>query len=527
MLIEKNTIEENYINIYSLHEKKIGIPIFQRFYDWKIANIEQLKADILESTDNEISDLYLLDFIIYEEDGIIKLADGQQRIVTLNNLIKAIKDVAKDQQIQIENIETFDIVYDIQEYNKQYVTHFENYPRSPFKIVYLNLKEYVEENIDKINKIISVIKNNIYIYTKKCKSADDAFLIFQQINTGGKPLTKDEIIKTAIEQYSKIYKVEVSDISLKAIKQTITSYYKFQMDNPDGNFDNMKIISFLKSYITKDKNSFQSFINTIKQLKKLENHPIKFIIEYINRATLLDLLNILTLKNIDVITDNKYTLELLLPLCLMSIILTLNNGSPTTFRYLLNEVIRKIKANEQLSNIKTFLIDEIYDSTKPWRRSLAAFEEDLGKVDVSSGIKKALLIMDIIIHNTSGIINVKKVNLEHIYPQKPKNEWAINGWPPHSDEQKRIINNIGNLFLLCENINKKIQNSYISEKIIQYKRIIDKDKILQTTMNTIDFDEFEEKKEEYIIKRQKEIAKLIQKDFPLGTVLITNESFGG
>ena len=35
MLIKNKEIENEYISLYSLSDKKIGIPIFQRFYAWK------------------------------------------------------------------------------------------------------------------------------------------------------------------------------------------------------------------------------------------------------------------------------------------------------------------------------------------------------------------------------------------------------------------------------------------------------------------------------------------------------------
>lgn len=69
---------------------------------------------------------------------------------------------------------------------------------------------------------------------------------------------------------------------------------------------------------------------------------------------------------------------------------------------------------------------------------------------------------------------------------------------------------------------KSIQNKYITEKAPKYHSIIEKDKILQTPMNTVDFSKFKDNQKNYIYKRQKEIAKLIQNNLPLGKVLIKN-----
>ena len=85
---------------------------------------------------------------------------------------------------------------------------------------------------------------------------------------------------------------------------------------------------------------------------------------------------------------------------------------------------------------------------------------------------------------------------------------------------KKLCNNIGNLILLCESVNKKIQNEYITDKVDEYKKIISKDIILQTKMNTVDFKKFEEKRDKYIFDRAKLIANSIMTDLPFGKVLI-------
>lgn len=523
MLIDNNTISLEYTNIYDLNDKKIGIPIFQRFYDWKDNEIVQLKEDLLKIIDNQSSQLYFLDFIYYTEEDKIKLADGQQRLVTINNLIKVIQDLAKENSIQIDDINLFDISYDIFTNNDKYKTHFTNYATAPFKKVYLNLYNFVKENISRINDFVKVIKNNIFVFLKKCSNADDAFNIFQQINTGGKPLSKDEVIKTALDQYSLAYNVDIDTSKMKDIKQSLISYYKLLSKNYDKNFDNMEIITFLRENVTKDQQTLRNFVDTINLLNALDNCPIKYVINYINRSTLLDVLNILTMKRIDINTSLQHLQKIVIPLCMMSIVLTMNGGSPTTFKYLLNEVIDDIKNDVSPSNINYKLISKINSDPITWQISLTNFTEKLGDITISRNLKKALFIIDTICRNISGTINVKTINLEHIYPQKPDFEWAANGWPSHKEQQKELIDNIGNYLLLCESVNKHIQNQYITHKVVKYNSIIARDIILQTPLNTVDFNKFENEQSVYIYERQKTIAKSIQDNLPLGKVLIKNQ----
>lgn len=522
MIISTNAVSTKYERLYYYQDKKIGIPIFQRFYDWKEPQIVQLKTDLLELIDNKSQQLYFLDFIYYEDGDKMMLADGQQRIVTINNLIKAIKDISSERNIEIDDIDYFDISYDIVANNDKYNTHFHNYATAPFKVIYLRLREFVEENINRINDLIDVIKNNIYIYLKKCENADDAFEIFQQINTGGKPLSKDEVIKTALDQYRTIYQINVDTSKMKEVRQSIVSYYKFKKEEPDKKFDNMAIITFLKDYVTKDRQSFQDFVDTMNSLRGLDDNPIRYVINYINRATLLDVLNILAMKGIDTNIRKEYMTDLMLPLCMMSVALTLNGSSPTSYRYLLTEVVEKIKNDDSVASINQFLIDKINSDPITWKISLSDFTDSLGLTTTSRGLKRGLMIMDIIDKNVSGHLTVPLINLEHVYPQNPDREWARMGWPSHAAIQKPIIDNIGNYLLLCESVNKSVQNKYITQKVAQYRAIIARDNLLQTPINTIDFERFENEGENYIKFRQKDIARRIREELPFGRVLITD-----
>ena len=522
MIIKENTILSEYKKIYDLQPFKIGIPIFQRFYDWKEKEVIQFKEDLLKAMDDQTSHFYLLDFIYYIENDTIKLADRQQRIVTLNNLIKAIKDISYEQSINIDNIDLFNISYDVFSNQQKYDKHMNNYATAPFKKVYLDLYEFVKQNLPRINDIINVIKNNIFIYMKKCENADDAFDIFQQINTGGKPLSKDEVIKTALDQYSQAFGIRFDTSKMKEVRQSLISFYKLKMTSFDKNFDNMEIITFLRDYVTKDRASFQDFVDTVNLLNTIGNSPIKYVINYINRNTLLDVLNILAMKHININTNHDYLQKIVIPLCMMSIVLTMNGGSPTTFRYLLTEIVNDLKNNETPANINYKLIKKINDEPTTWKISISDFTSKLGDINTPRGIKKALLIIDVICRNISGTLNVDTINLEHVYPQNPDHEWAGNGWPSHRETQRELIDNIGNYLLLCESVNKSIQNQYITHKVAKYTSIISRDILLQTPMNTLDFSRFENERESYIKERQSSVAKLIQNDLPLGRVLITN-----
>ena len=528
MIVSKKGVSFDYVNIYDLIKLKIGIPIFQRFYDWKIQQTTQLLNDIIDVTNDKSKELYLLDFIYYidEESTRYMLADGQQRIVTLNLLYKAINDYIDHNMLTISKLSLFDISYDINSNNDKYICNFNNYICAPFKSIYLHFINWIDTNSGILSDIVDVLKNNIHVYLKKCINADDAFVIFQQINTGGKPLSKDEIIQTAIKQYAEIYSTPVS-AKVKDLKLAVVSYYKYLTGDTSKNFDNISVLTFLKNNVTKNQASFTKFVNTLNTLASLEKNPITSVFCYINRTTLYDVLNVLAMKGIDTTTKREYLEKVVIPLCMLSITLSLTGGLPSLLKYLMNNVIDAINENKTADEISLIIATYINMNSSSCKMNFTNFKASLGGLgNATPGIRKGILVLDAIVSNTSGTINISKVNLEHIYPQTPKPIWATNGWPTNKEEQKEIINNIGNQFLLCESVNKSISNNYITVKLPKYLTIIAKDALLRTTMNTVDFNKFETDKKAYVETRQEEIAKEVYNNMPFGKVVLINDTGG-
>ena len=517
MLIERKSIRTEYIKVYKLADKKIAIPIFQRFYSWNEKHIAPLIADLTECLYDR-KDIFLLDFICYEEDDVIKLADGQQRLVTLNLLIKVINEHTDS---RLYTVEPFDIFYDNVENNKKYQQAINNYMCAPFKKVYIRLTDFVKEHEEDIPKIIEAIQNRIYIYMVKTSSPDDAYAVFTQINTGGKPLSKDDVIHTALEQYSKIYNIRIN-AKAKNLRQTIYSFYKFKRENERGNFDTMAIMSFLKEYVIKDKSTFEEFSNAVSLTEKITSYAIYHIADYMSRKSLLDILNIMALSGIDIGKSRGYLTEVMLPLCLLSCVLSIKKGNPGgVIRSLFETVTNMIKAKEKPDKICENIAVFVDKEPELCKISLNEFTEALGKKEMPQKLKKALLLIDVIMRTVSGEPNVEKINLEHIYPLRPIPRWATEGgWPTNDDEKTSLADNIGNYLLLNEAINKSIKNKYITEKKIEYERIIPQDIMLQTRMNTVDFDKFEREKEKYIKERQCKIAESIQREYRLGNKII-------
>lgn len=523
MLIANNTLKEEYVNVYSLVKYKIGIPIFQRFYDWKEKQVEALLSDVLELIESNDKQIYLLDFIGYFNDDTLMLADGQQRLVSLNLLFLAINNYIIEKKLNLEQIDLFDITYDIEEHNKKYYDSINDSLKSPFKKIYFKFYDYVDYYSAFIPKIIKILKNNIYVFLKITDNIDEAFDIFQQINTGGKPLSKDEVISSTIQQFSKKYKLSIDYKNIKNLKDKVLGYYKYLKEFKSENFDTLSIMSFLNNDIVSTEEKFREFKKSIDITKTLENSPIFTVAQYLNRKQVTDILYVMSMKGINIDDTDDYKKSVILPLFLLSIILTMKKTNPGgIIKTLFLNIIKFIKEGKTPTEISKLIIDFIGLHSE-FKITFKEFKENLGNPELNTNIKKSLLIIDVIISNVSSKLEIKKINLEHIYPKKPDLEWSKQGWIFVDEEvRKRIYDNIGNYMLLNENINKSIQNKFLSVKIQEYNKIIPRDLSLNTKINSIDFKSMMCERENYIFKRQEMIADYIYNNFYLAKVFISN-----
>ena len=60
----------------------------------------------------------------------------------------------------------------------------------------------------------------------------------------------------------------------------------------------------------------------------------------------------------------------------------------------------------------------------------------------------------------------------------------------------------------------------LSPDLVEYNRIIPQDLSLGTEMNTVDFERFKNERKNYVVERQKTIAKLVYDNFKLAQVII-------
>jgi len=217
-----------------LGEGFYSIPRFQRPYSWDRTNVEEFWNDVV--VDNE-SDYFIGNFVVYENGETFGIVDGQQRLTTLTLLLCALRNAyAKSGFVKLANGIHGLIERPNLESEKLYVLqtsssypffqdHIQKFPGPPDTPVEPGQEEkllqsaffFFESQIDAttsaisqqtslspakkkatIEKELTRIRNKVIslklIFTALTND-DDAYVIFETLNTRGKDLTLSDLVK--------------------------------------------------------------------------------------------------------------------------------------------------------------------------------------------------------------------------------------------------------------------------------------------------------------------------------------------
>ncbi len=231
-------------------DKKVGqmlaesfykIPRFQRPYSWDHANLEEFWNDTIVEND---SDYFIGNFVVYDDKGVLAVVDGQQRLTTITLLLCSLRNVLKEEGLSnlakgIHNlIERPDIKSEryyvlqtetsypfFQEYVQKFGTPATVPDIGPEEELLKEAYDYLRGNLDstvegikeqaslsdakkkaKIEEELSKIRDKLLglklIFTS-LDNEDDAYLIFETLNTRGKDLTLSDLVKSHLARLLK------------------------------------------------------------------------------------------------------------------------------------------------------------------------------------------------------------------------------------------------------------------------------------------------------------------------------------
>jgi uncharacterized protein with ParB-like and HNH nuclease domain/predicted transport protein len=216
------------------------IPIYQRTYSWTLKQCQQLWADLLKASEEEVSG-HFVGSIVYIEGSLYQVAsvpqllviDGQQRLTTLSLFLSALAKVAEELEVPLETtrkkIESYFLFNNEEEGDDRYkllltqgdretfIRLIENreLPADPSKRILENY-QYFENQLRKsdtdINAIYLGISKLIIVNISLERDRDNPQLIFESLNSTGLDLSQADLIRNYVlmglppSEQEKVYK---------------------------------------------------------------------------------------------------------------------------------------------------------------------------------------------------------------------------------------------------------------------------------------------------------------------------------
>lgn len=512
----------------SANKTRFIIPVYQRNYDWKEKNCQQLLDDIIGLMDvNRKS--HFLGSIVYvtnsDTDSIdlreYVIIDGQQRLTTATLFLKALHDSSDDDDLKEEILENFLINKRLSDKNKLKL--------KPIKKDDEAFQKLLKNDLDNINQNSNIYRNYIFFKNKMDnfgnhkglfngfkklfvvhialnRRDDNPQLIFESINSTGVSLSQADLIrnfllmdKEADEQN------ELFEMFWLKIEENLTSE---------------NISMFVRDYLTMKQNKIPNKDDTYETFKYFVND------QKIGTNELLDeLLNFSKIyKTFLFDSDEVYSTHLknlrqlktstVYPF-LLPIIQEYNDGNITqkevlnTFNIIESYVIRRMVCNKPtnaLNKIFASLFVEIksiqnfsYEKFSNYFVSILLSKKGSGTFPDDEefrgefcsrdaynlkNIKFILLRLENKDHNekVDGVI----LSIEHVMPQTLSTAWKVKLGDKYQLVHDKYLHNIGNLSLSGDNT--QLSNNSFEEK----KQILNSQSSLRLNRYFIDLSSWDE-----------------------------------
>ena len=489
-------------------ETLFKIPVYQRNYDWVKDNCTKLLSDIEEIIGT--NKRHFIGAIVYMSDNdTLSLSeyiiiDGQQRLTTMMILLKALADIAHDEN----NIECE------QRINETYLRN--RFCEEEFKVKLKPIKSDNEQFLLLLNNSDEINKNSrIYMNYEICKTTmskwikkgisvkdilealdkleavgialtkgeDDPQIIFESINSTGLDLTSSDLIRNFLlmntEEQDKLYDQYWLYIENKLKKENdyewlnkfFTQYLVFKLSRPiinkkiyesfvslykDKNYTQEKILEELKYYsdifanfVYKNEDYSKSIgqsLHGLRELKQTTCYPF-----------LLHIFDDYEQERINEEVLNK-TLKLILSYLLIRVVCgRKTNTLDKLFCNLYNRIFKVPEnKNKYYESINKFLFSLKRDDAFPSKQE---FEDQLKRVRLYN-MKYLCKYLLGEIENQDGkeVIDISKLSVEHIMPQKLSADWN----EISNEDHEKYVHTLGNLTLT--GYNPKLSNKSFEEK---------------------------------------------------------------
>lgn len=479
---------------------------------------------------------------IYKQIGDIKGADRIQRMCIAfedkyGNLTYRIKSGDTIQQYFNKYIQAGDLnIEESQPKNKE---------EKRIKKVYLFLKERIQEHIDNLlsteekRKFIQGLWDNvdaIKVVSIQIQNEEGAYEIFETLNARGVELSVADLLKNYMFKNIKLGKDNNKDIvkekwlsideNIKATGTDLKRFFRYYWLSKYAFVTDKKLFREIKTEI-KDHERFlenlvgaSEWFNKFYECNRVHWDEIKDghkIFESLCGIKLMDVtqcyvLFMSILRNMTKLgTRVKRVFEIIEKFTFKYFVICRLPGNKVERLYSkyareLERIINSSKPKHIPGNIQALFV-KLEKELKSISPSFEEFKENFLELSYRQGEKSRQLIkyilekIDAFKRKGAYKIDFDAVNIEHILPQNPGKEWNLK-----KSEIKNYVNKIGNLTLIKKEINSKVGNKSIKNKV----KILKEESEVTITGEIIDRIVKLSYKwgEKEILERQNELAEL-------------------
>ena len=530
---------------------QLSIPFYQRTYNWKKKECEQLWNDIISVGEDDSIPGHFIGSIVYVEKGLFQVAalpkllviDGQQRLTTLSLLILALSNYIKEENI------TSDLKPE--KLTNYYLLNIEEEDELKYKLVLTKSDKdslikildgmkltdndstriienynYFSEKIEQtdINIIYKGLEKLIIIDVSLDRDKDNPQLIFESMNSTGLELTQADLIRNYI----------LMGLDIAKQKEIYENYW-FPIENNFGHSAKSGLFDwFIRDFLTVKIGRIPTTREIYLEFKKYSsNKDIKEIVKEIHKFSIY-YANIALEKEPDkvirkIFSDiNELRVDVAYPFILhlyhdyinrkldkdafIEILHLIESyvfrraicGVPTnSLNKTFASLYRNIDHKNYLDSLKITLVQ--HDSYRRMPND-EEFKRELLIKDVYNFRSRNYLLRKLENHNRKEFVDVESYTIEHIIPQNPNlsNEWKKELGEKWEEIQDMYLHTIGNLTLTG-------YNSELSDNSFKTKRDMKggfKDSPIRLNSPLAKLDTWNEKQ---IKNRAKKLADLAQK----------------
>jgi uncharacterized protein with ParB-like and HNH nuclease domain len=509
-------------NQLSLHkflaqpDTQFMIPVYQRNYDWSLAQCKQLFTDILRVGLDEKAVSHFVGSIVYIHDSVysaadlseLSIIDGQQRLTTITLIYIALLRLAKrteDENLVNKINETYLINKFASDEGKLKLRPTENNDKALRFLLNDNPNEeyreysklidnynYFDRNITPENKdtILNGLGKLIFVEVSLEREKDDPQKIFESLNSTGLELSQSDLIRNYIlmglkhKDQTRMYETYWRAIELNATQEEpkanrVSDFIRDYLTLKNRVIPNKgKVYSeFKEKYPLTDLANLEELLSEVKRYSLLYSKLINPRLEA-DREIRRQLMNI---NRLEITVAYPFLLEVLSDYAngiierqtLLDVTDTIQSfvwrrfvvGLPT---HGLNKIFMRlyddIKHDSYLDSFYRSLLKKTSSQRFPRDPEVVEALRTKDFYGIQSRNRSYLLDRLENFENTEIVqVDNPEITIEHIFPQNPDAKWkVVLGDVQFSLMKEKHLNTISNLTLSGNN--GKLGNKYFIEK---------------------------------------------------------------